>query len=133
MSKCAMLVVGNSYSRPTLADMWGYRSWRALARGVVTPQGSHEIILFVTENKQECFEQYEDRLVGDELLWEGPSDHFAEERMLASANNGDMIHVLHRERHHSDFIYLGEAEVVSAETNAKRPSKFRLKLRNGQV
>ena len=56
--------VGESYSRPRLADLWGYSGYQALARGVVTPRDSNRIILFVTEEKQSFQEQYEDKLMG---------------------------------------------------------------------
>ena len=54
----------------------GYTGYQALARGVVTSRGDNRIILFVTEDKQAFQEQYEDRLSGDTLQWEGPTDHF---------------------------------------------------------
>lgn len=85
--------VGASYSRETLARLWGYSSFHALARGVVTPQGDNLIILFVTEEQQTSSEQYVDRLIGNVLYWEGPNDHFAETRMVNSAQTGDQIHL----------------------------------------
>jgi len=89
----AQVAVGNAYSRKELARLWGYASIHAIARGVVTPRGDNKIILFVTREKQESAEQYEDELAGNELRWEGPTDHFAEERMLASAQSGDELHL----------------------------------------
>lgn len=83
---------GGSYSRPQLAELWGYASVHAIARGVVTPQGKNKIILFVTEEKQAFQEQYQDKLHGSALSWEGPTDHFADQRMVAAASNGDEIH-----------------------------------------
>ncbi|GEM_PF-3158137 len=29
---------GSSYSRPQLAELWGYASFHAIARGVITPK-----------------------------------------------------------------------------------------------
>lgn len=49
---------GEKHSRPDLADIWGYESYHALARGVVTPADDHKIILFVTEEKQDFQTQY---------------------------------------------------------------------------
>lgn len=102
--------VGETYSRQDLADLWGYSGYQALARGVVTPQGGSTIILFVTKEKQISAEQYQDELCGDTLLWEGPTDHFAEQRMIAVNDSADEIHVFYRSRHHSDFRYEGEFE-----------------------
>lgn len=106
----------------------GLYSYQALARGVVTPRGDNRIILFVTEDKQAFQEQYEDRLSGDTLQWEGPTDHFAEDLMIEAEDNGDEIHIFHSERHHSDFTYLGRAAVQNVERNIGRPSRFRLRI-----
>lgn len=67
------IVVGETYSRPVLAELWGYSGYQALARGVVTPKNDNKIILFVTHEKQQSFEQYQDDLIGDVLTWEGPT------------------------------------------------------------
>jgi hypothetical protein len=117
---------GLTYSRPRLADLWGYTGFQALARGVVTPRDDNKIILFVTEEKQSFQEQYDDRLTGTTLQWEGPTDHFAEDRMINAAENGDEIHVLHRARHHSDFTYLGTARVLDVSQGTGKPSRFRV-------
>src|SRR3712207_3948142 len=82
------IVVGETYSRNELAELWGYASMHAIARGVVTPRDDNKIILFVTREKQASSEQYEDELSGGKLRWEGPNDHFAEDRMLAAAQTG---------------------------------------------
>ena len=119
---------GQTYSRPRLADLWGYSGYQALARGVVTPRDDNRIILFVTEEKQSFQEQYQDRLTGNSLQWEGPTDHFAEDRMIDAEDNGEEIHVFHRERHHSDFTYLGRATVQNVERVIGRPSRFRLRI-----
>lgn len=116
--------IGHSYSRNTLATLWGYSSFHAIAKGVVTPKANDKIILFITENKQNSAEQYVDRLHGDLLDWEGPNDHFAEERMLKAAGSGEEIHLFHRNRHHSDFIYLGKLTVEKHTIMTSSPSKF---------
>lgn len=106
--------VGETYDRPTLAALWGYRAYQAISRGVVTPKGSNKIVLFVTQEKQAHLRQYRDRFEGDELHWEGPDDHWAEDRMVAAETSGDEIHVFYRERHHAPFTYYGRAKVKSA-------------------
>ena len=116
---------GSSYSRQTLAELWGYTSFHAIARGVVTPREDNKIILFVTEEKQSSAEQYADRLFGDILEWEGPTDHFAEDRMLNAEAKGEEIHLFHRERHHSDFTYYGRLRVLSHVLHSNRPSHFK--------
>jgi hypothetical protein len=78
------LAIGSAYSRNTLAELWGYKGFQALARGVVTPNNDNKIILFLTHTKQNNAEQYNDELIGDILHWEGPTDHFAESRIVES-------------------------------------------------
>ena len=117
---------GESYSRRALAALWGYSSFHAISRGVVTPKDNNKIILFVTEEKQQSAEQYADRLNGNLLQWEGPNDHFAEDRMVKSKDTGDEIHVFHRAKHHSDFTYLGQVEVLKHIPRMERPSEFEL-------
>jgi hypothetical protein len=120
----AQIAVGSTYSRNDLVQLWGYAGTEALARGVVTPRDDKKIILFVTCEKQSDHEQYEDELVGSTLHWEGPKDHFAEDRMLAAAGSGEEIHLFYRDRHHRDFVYQGQLEVVNCERYLDRPIRF---------
>ena len=116
--------LGFTYSRHHLARLWGCASFHALARGVVTPRGDNKIILFVTEEKQRGAEPYHDELSNNILIWEGPNDHFGEDRLLDAATSGDEIHLFHRDRHHRDFVYRGQLAVVSCERMTDRPSRF---------
>jgi putative restriction endonuclease len=120
----AQVPVGSRWSRPSLAQLWGYAAYQALARGVVTPAGDNKIILFVTEQKQSAATNYQDVLLEDVLRWEGPTDHFAEQRMLFAAKRGDETHLFHRPRHHMEFEYRGELKTISFELKANAPSKF---------
>src|SRR5438309_9596676 len=90
------IAIGNTYNRQELAALWGYAGIEALQRGVVTPRGDNKIILFVTENKNPDATQYRDRLVDDTLEWEGPNDHFAEDRIINAETTNDQIHLFHR-------------------------------------
>ena len=45
----AKIAKGSNYSRQALAELWGYTSFHAIARGVVTPRNDNKIVLFVTE------------------------------------------------------------------------------------
>ena len=116
---------GAVYSRHMLAGLWGYTSFHAIARGVVTPRDDNKIVLFVTEKKQSTAEQYADRLSGNVLEWDGPTDHFAEDRMLNVETSGEEIHLFHRVRHHTDFTYCGRLKVLSHSLHSSRPSHFR--------
>lgn len=125
----AQIAIGTFHSRRDLATIWDYSSMHAIARGVVTPRNDNKIILFVTREKQAGAEQYQDELSGTELHWEGPTDHFAEERMLASSKAGEEIHLFYRERHHSDFEYFGMLELMGSNRHSDRPSEFVFKLK----
>ena len=117
---------GSEWDRNELANLWGYQSFHALARGVFTPAGQRFIVLFVTEQKQESLTQYDDRLVGKVLHWEGEDGHQNDLRIAHAAENGDEIHVFYRERHHEPFRYLGEVRVKKATLLTKQPSQFEL-------
>lgn len=119
-----LLTIGESYSRVFLAEIWGYAAYQALARGVVTPKGDSNIILFVTSEKQESLAQYTDKLINEYLHWEGPNDHFAETRMINARFNNEEIHLFYRAIHHSNFTYFGKIEVIDVEVETKRPSRF---------
>lgn len=120
--------VGGQYTRDELAQAWGYESYHALARGVVTPANDNKIILFVTEVKKSDREPYADRLVGRVLEWEGPIDHFAEERMVKAHSIGDEIHVFYRYWPNDPFTYIGRADVISYLRRATGPSRFKLEV-----
>lgn len=121
----SQITIGTLYSRQTLAELWGYASFHAIARGVVTPRNDNKIVLFVTEEKQTSAEQYADALCGTMLQWEGPTDHFGEDRMLNADANGEEIHLFHRDRHHTDFTYCGRLKLSSYVGRTDGPSQFK--------
>jgi hypothetical protein len=120
--------VGATYSRIELAKIWGYVSYHAISRGIVTPQNNNKIIIFITEEKQASSRQYVDRLVGSILEMEGPDDHFAEDRISNSAFTDDQIHLFHRMRHHTDFTYIGQLKLVELNRRVSAPSKFKYQV-----
>jgi putative restriction endonuclease len=124
------IAVGNAYDRQELADLWGCAGTEALQRGVVTPRGDNKIILFVTENKHPDATQYRDRLVGNTLEWEGPNDHFAEDRMIGAPNSQDEIHVFYRTNPNEKFTYLGLLEIVNVDRQTDAPSRFTFRKRS---
>ena len=119
------LKVGRLYSREVLASMWGYKSFHPLARGVVTPKSSDTIILFVSGGQSEVTSAgYNNSLTVNQLLWEGPRDHFAETRIISSKENRERIILFWRDTHRSDFSYKGDVELVSFELSRESPSRF---------
>lgn len=117
--------VGGKYDRPTLATLWGYESFNAISRGVITPKNQKIVVLFITKEKQECMTQYEDHIHDDILFWEGEKRHGSDERII---KGDDEIHIFYRERHHSDFTYEGRAILKSYRIYNDRPSKFVFRL-----
>jgi 5-methylcytosine-specific restriction enzyme A len=118
------LVIGSTYSRPQLARLWGYESYEALSRGVVTPKGTPYIILFITRDKQSFLHQYQDVLLGSTLMIEGERNHASDRRLVAAQARGDEVHLFYRERHHTDFVYKGPVHLVSHELRKEGPSHF---------
>ena len=84
-------VVGAEYTRPQLAAIWGYKSYAAISRGVVTPSGLSYILLFVTEEKQASFTQYQDMLKDGILQMEGEEGHSSDSRIVEAEKCGDEI------------------------------------------
>jgi len=122
------LIVGAEYERPQLAKLWGYSSFHAISRGVVTPTGTRFVVLFVTKEKQEALTQYRDFLEGDTLHWEGEERHGNDDRIVNSEWNGDEIHLFYRERHHSPFVYFGLMKLIDYEIRADRSSRFTFRV-----
>ena len=116
--------VGEKYSRKILAEIWGHKSFHAIARGVFTPSGQDTIVLFITKFKQESTTQYKDDFDGQQLSMDGEENHKNDERLANSLNN-DQVHLFYRERHHSDFEYCGEVFLKEAIIKTgELPSRF---------
>lgn len=74
------------YDQKTLAELWGYKSYDAIRRGIVTPANSDIIILFVTEEKVSYATQYTDKLVGNKLHMSGETSHMNDKRLASNLN-----------------------------------------------
>ena len=120
------LVLGEAYDRPHLARLWGYAGPQAIARGIITPAGQRVIVLFVTKIKQSGYTQYENRFEGDVLYMEGErGDAPTNARLKNASATGDRIYLFYRERHHSDFVFYGEAQI---EDTAETPDGIHFSL-----
>jgi hypothetical protein len=120
----ARLIVGKEYTRPELAEIWGYLDWHGFARGVFTPKGQSLIVLFVTREKQESLTQYEDHFEGDDLHWEGERGNRNDDRIIEADSNGDRIVLLYRDKHHLPFTYYGPLRLKSHRRIASKPTRF---------
>lgn len=123
-----VLELGRLYTRPKLADLWGYRGYQALARGVFTPREGGHIVLFVTRQKQEALTQYRDFISGDSLHWEGEEGHGTDERIARAHVRGEDVHLFYRDIHHTPFRYHGTLRITSARFLIDRPSRFIFRL-----
>jgi hypothetical protein len=122
------VAVGSRWEREQLARLWGYESFHALARGVFTPANDNKVLLFVSEEKPSDFTQYEDRLSGRQLVWDGEKGHQTDKRIASADRNGDEIHVFYRKKHRDLFTYVGRFKVLSCELLTDQPSRFRFEL-----
>lgn len=118
------LEFGQSYERPFLAKLWGYQSFHAISKGVVTPANTRFIILFVTKDKQKVLTQYNDYIDGNLLFWEGEEKHSSDKRIIETSKTQDEIHLFYREIHHSPFIYFGRITLTDFQLNENSPSEF---------
>lgn len=124
MTFLSQLKVGQTYDRNQIAHLLGYASFRAIAKGVVTPSESKLVILFVTKEKQQSLTQYNDYIDGGFLYWEGEARHGSDERIIKAADNGEQIVLFYRNRHHSPFIFMGEIFLLEFERQKVKPSEF---------
>lgn len=115
---------GQAYERPFLAKLWGYQSFHAISKGVVTPAGTKHIIFFVTKEKQEALNQYNDYIDGNMLFWEGEEKHSSDKRVVEADRNGDEIHLFYREVHHTAFVYFGKILLTDYQLRKDAPSEF---------
>lgn len=120
--------IGSEWSRPELAELWGYKNYYAIARGAVTPRNDNKIILFITCEKQNFQIQYEDKLNGKRLNIQGETSHTADDRIINAEKNGDEIHLFYRERHHMPFIYYGRIRLTNHTVFSREPSRFSFEL-----
>lgn len=118
------LEFGKSYERPFLAKLWGYQSFHAISKGIITPAGTKYIICFVTKDKQEALTQYNDYIDGKMLFWEGEEKHSSDKRIVEAVKNGDEIHLFYREVHHTPFVYFGRISLTDFQLRESAPSEF---------
>lgn len=121
------LKIGNKYTQIELAEIWNYKSYHAIRRGIVTPKDKNIIILFITEQKVAYATQYKDHLDGKTLYMQGENRHGHDNRLLNSIEN-DEIHLFFRLRHHMPYEYMGKVNLINFEVNIDTPSLFTFKL-----
>lgn len=129
------LQFGQSYDRPFLSKLWGYQSFHAISKGVITPANTKYIVLFVTKDKQQTLTQYNDYIDGNMLFWEGEEKHSSDKRVVEANKNQDEIHLFYRETHHSPFVYFGRVSLTDFQLRKTVPSEFvfRIEMLSSEV
>jgi 5-methylcytosine-specific restriction enzyme A len=117
--------VGRKYTRLELADIWGYKGFQAISRGIVTPEGQNYIILFLTKEKPAHLTQYRDSFEKGILIMEGDKSHIADKRIIEAEEREEEIHLFYRDIHRSSFTYEGIVFLISYVLNSITPSLFR--------
>jgi 5-methylcytosine-specific restriction enzyme A len=106
------LELGTPYSRPELAQLWGYKDWHALGRGVVTPKDQQCLVLFVTKENQESLTAYSNYFENDLLHCEGETSRQNDGRIIGAKSAGEKIYLFFRNKDHMPFTYYGDVELV---------------------
>lgn len=122
----ADISIGAQYTRVKLAELWGMKGRQAISRGVFTPAGGGQIILFITEEKRPGETPYKNSFCDHVLRIEGESSHASDTRIVNAESNGDHIHVFYREKHAGPFTYMGCASLIEHKLHSSKPSEFRL-------
>lgn len=126
-----LLQIGKQYTAKQLAQIWGYETHHALVKGVVTPQNTNTIVLFVTKIKQTGATSYVDNLEGSILSMMGQKEHGTDTRLVQNLNQTrDEIYLFYREIHHTPFIYYGRCYLIDAIIRTDVPSEFRFIIEN---
>jgi len=118
------LRVGEFYNRPFLARLWGYKTFHAISRGIVTPVNSKKIILFITKENQDVLPDYSNYIEDNLVYTEGETNHVKDKRIIDAAKNGDKIYMFYRKRHHSPFVFYGQVELTEHKISSTTPSRF---------
>jgi 5-methylcytosine-specific restriction enzyme A len=116
--------IGGQYTRPQLAEIWGYKDFHAIGRGAFTPAGSPYVIMFITGNRRGVADPYENSLEDGILRVDGERGHRSDRRFINAESSGDQVHLFYRETDHSPFLYEGQIFLTEYQVLTDRPSRF---------
>jgi hypothetical protein len=124
------LEVGSIYTRAQLKSLFAIKD-ATINNGVFLVGDRHEIWLFVTERKPADHVQYEDKLIGDELHWQGQSLGRTDGLITNHREAGNDILVFYRKAKNEfpgfGFRLQGPFDYVSH--SGKMPANFILRSR----
>lgn len=122
------LTRGEVYSRATLRAMFDIKD-ATINTGIFQPRDHDSIWLFITEKKTPDRTQYEDRLEGDVLEWDGQTSGRKDEIIIGHRRAGVELLVFYRRKKYeypdAGFRYEGVFEYVSH--RACKPAHFMLR------
>lgn len=111
------LILFGEYDQKTLAELWGYKSYDAIRRAVVTPAESNIIILFLTEGYN--------HLEGDRLKMLGEAKHVNDSRIEGNISYPkDSIFLFYREDKRKKYTFYGEIKIKKADIQTEKASTF---------
>lgn len=117
------------YDLKTLAELWGYQSYDAIRRGIVTPSGSKIIILFITLSHSSEATKYTNTREGSILHMCGELKHGNDDRIIANLTNPqDVFYLFLRDEEKVPFKYHGPVTLIKAKRNTTDPSLFDFKI-----
>lgn len=119
------LNVGHVYTREKLATIFGITD-ATLNTGVFRPAGTNSVWLFVTKDKPQDRTQYQDRLEGDRLYWQGQTSGRTDAMIVAHESRDLELLLFYRERKYEHpkaaFRFEGRFRYVSH--SGAKPSSF---------
>ncbi len=128
MQTSTQLTLGATYSREQLRELFGITD-ATLNTGIFRPAGHDSVWLFITDHKTADRTQYEDRLDGDDLFFEGQTKGRTDQLITDHRERGIELLLFHRshkdERPDYSFTYKGPFEYVDAQSGP--PTKFHLR------
>ena len=110
------LSLGKVYTRSDLVPITGVKGVHALYTGVFKKRDGRSVFLFVTQIKKNGRTQYDDRLEGDTLYWEGQEQRGTDNDIILADERGLELLVFYRRRWNEfpgdGFRYLGHFKYV---------------------
>jgi hypothetical protein len=124
------LEIGKAYTRSELSDIWHYKSFHAIRRGVVTERNSKNVVVFITAKKDNVTTAYKDSLDGDCLKMQGQESHLTDNSLADYESN---VYLFYREERKTNnksnpFVYYGRMKLVKINLNDNGPSNFIFKI-----
>jgi putative restriction endonuclease len=129
-SEC--LANGTVYTRHELREKFDIAD-QTINTGIFRPRGHDSVWLFVTEQKAGGMTEYEDRLDGDTLYWQGQTSSIKDKQIVNHAADGLELVVFFRETKNQfpgyGFRFEGAFEYVSH--RGTKPASFVLRRARG--